>query len=45
MSRDCAINCDHIQTVSRAKVGAVITFLSPAKMARVGRAIRFALDI
>jgi hypothetical protein len=24
-SRDCAINCDHLQTVSRGKIGALIT--------------------
>ncbi len=45
MARDCAVNCDHLQTVSKGKIGALITFLSPAKMAVVGRAIRFALDI
>ncbi len=45
MPRDCAVNCDHLQTVSKGKIGAPITFLSSAKMADVGRAIRFALDI
>jgi mRNA interferase MazF len=45
MPRDCAVNCDHLQTVSKAKIGALITFLSLPKMAEVGRAIRFALDI
>ena len=45
MPRDCAVNCDHLQTVSRGKIGSLITSLSPAKMADVGRAIRFALDI
>jgi len=45
MPRDCAINCDHLQTVSRGKIGALITSLPPAKMIDVGRAIRFALDI
>jgi mRNA interferase MazF len=43
--RDCAINCDHLQTVSKGKIGALITFLPPDKMVDVGRAIRFALDI
>ncbi|WDN89780.1 mRNA interferase MazF [Desulfosarcina sp. BuS5] len=42
--RDCAINCDHLQTVSKGKIGSLIIFLSPAKMFEVGRAIRFALD-
>ena len=43
--QDCAVNCDHLQTVPKAKIGVLITFLPPAKMADVGRAIRFALDI
>jgi mRNA interferase MazF len=45
MSKDCAINCDHLQTVSKGKIGSLITTLSSAKMVRVGKAIRFALDI
>ena len=45
MTRDCAINCDHMQTVSKAKIGPLITSLPPSKMVDVGRAIRFALDI
>ena len=45
MPRDCAVNCDHLQTVSKGKIGAVITSLPPTKMIDVGRAIRFALNI
>ncbi len=45
MPRDCAVNCDHLQTVSKRKIGALITSLPPGRMADVGRAIRFALDI
>ena len=45
MPRNCAVNCDHLQTVSKGKIGSLITALPPAKMAVVGRAIRFALDI
>ncbi len=45
MLRDCAINCDHLQTVSKDKIGAFITSLPPARMVAVGRAIRFALVI
>ena len=45
MPRNCAINCDHLQTVSKERIGSLITSLSPAKMFEVGRAIRFALDI
>jgi mRNA interferase MazF len=45
MPRDCAVNCDHLQTVSKGKIGALITFLPLQKMVEVRRAIRFALDI
>lgn len=45
MPKDCAVNCDHLQTVSKGKIGALITSLSQTKMIEVGRAIRFALDI
>jgi mRNA interferase MazF len=43
--QECAVNSDHLQTVSKGKIGALITSLTPSKMADVGRAIRFALDI
>lgn len=45
MPRDCAVNCDHLQTVAKGKIGALVTSLSPAKMADVGRAIGFSLDL
>ena len=45
MPRDCAVNCDHLQTVSKGKIGSLITSLPTEKMVEVGRAIRFALDI
>lgn len=43
--RDCAINCDHLQTVSKGKIGSLVASLHPDKLAAVGRAIRFALNI
>jgi mRNA interferase MazF len=43
--KDCAVNCDHIQTVSKGKVGALVTTLAPEKLVQVREAIRFALDI
>ena len=43
--RDCAVNCDHLQTVSRGRIGSLITSLPTEKMAAVENAIRFALDI
>jgi mRNA interferase MazF len=45
MPRNCAVNCDHLQTVSKGKIGSLITALPTEKMVDVGRAIRFALDI
>src|SRR4030043_1183535 len=39
MSRDCAVNCDHIQTVSKGKIGSRITTLSLEKMDQVREAI------
>jgi len=45
MKRDCAINLDHIQTVSKGRIGALITTLSGEKLLRVRKAILFALDL
>ena len=45
MPHNCAVNCDHLQTLSKRKIGSLITSLPPAKMVDVGRAIRFALNI
>jgi len=45
MPRDCAVNCDHLQTVSKEKIGSLITSLPLGKMVDVGLAIHFALDI
>ena len=42
---DCAVNCDHLETISKGRVGSLISTLSRSKMADVGQAIRFALDI
>lgn len=45
MDRDCAINLDHVQTVSRGKIGALITTLSNGCMQQVRDAIHFSLDL
>jgi mRNA interferase MazF len=45
MPHDCAVNCDHVQTVSKAKIGSLITTLPQAKMLAVGKAVRFALAL
>ena len=43
MHNACAINCDHIQTVSKSNVGSMITTLSREKLSEVHDAINFAL--
>jgi mRNA interferase MazF len=43
MKNDCAINFDHIQTVSKGKIGSFITKLSITKINDMHRAIDFAL--
>lgn len=44
MPRDCAVNLDHVQTVPKAKIGALVTHLHSAKIAEVRKALLFALD-
>lgn len=43
MPRDCAINLDHIQTVSKGRIGGLITTLSAEKLAQLRKALLFAL--
>jgi len=45
MQRECAVNLDHLQTVSKGKIGGLITELSPEKLSNVRRALAFALDL
>lgn len=45
MPRECAINCDHLQSISKGKLGTIITTLSPSKLQEVSQAVCFALDI
>ena len=45
MPRDCAINFDHIQTISKGKIGSLITTLSADKVQQASKAILFALDL
>ena len=45
MINDCAINLDHIQTVSKAKIGPLITALPKDKLENVSEAIQFALNL
>lgn len=45
MPTDCAVNCDHIQTVSKDRIGRRITALRPDTMKGVSTAIGFALNL
>ncbi|MDP3296155.1 MAG: type II toxin-antitoxin system PemK/MazF family toxin [Thermodesulfovibrionia bacterium] len=45
MHNNCAINCDHIQTVSKAKIGSLITTLSKEKLVEIRNAVCFALNL
>ncbi len=42
MPQDCVGNLDHIQTVSKGKIGSLITSLSPRKMLELRSALLFA---
>lgn len=43
MPADCAVNLDHLQTIPKNKVGALLAALSHRRMAEVQRAVDFAL--
>ncbi|MEM7481811.1 MAG: type II toxin-antitoxin system PemK/MazF family toxin [Acidobacteriota bacterium] len=43
LPRDCVANLDHVQTVARGQLGALITHLPGTKLARVRQALLFAL--
>ena len=45
LPKDCAINCDHIQTVSKGEIGSLITTLTLDKLTQVSNAICFSLDL
>ncbi len=42
MPKECVINCDHIQTVAKNKIGSLITKLDIKKMQEVKKSILFA---
>ena len=43
MPRECAVNLDHIQTVSKGRVGSLITTLQASKMHEIRSSLLFAL--
>jgi mRNA interferase MazF len=42
---ECAVNLDHLQTVSKARIGPLITRLNDAKMEELHAALMFALGL
>ena len=45
MQKECAINCDHLQTVDKGRIGTLITSLPPSRMRETRSAIAFALAL
>jgi mRNA interferase MazF len=43
MSMACAVNCDHLQTVPKNRLGPLIATLGPGRLEEVGAAVLFAL--
>jgi mRNA interferase MazF len=43
LPRDCVVNLDHVQTVSRTKIGPLIAVLSSERMREIRAALLFAL--
>ena len=43
MARECAVNLDHLQTVARGRIGALITTLNAHRMTEIRTALLFAL--
>jgi len=45
MPRECAINCDHLQTVAKGRIGSLVTTLSPSRINELRAAIAFAIAL
>ena len=43
LPRQCAINLDHVQTVAKSRIGAVVATLSAERMRQIRAALLFAL--
>ncbi len=43
MPKNCVVNLDHVQTVSKTKIGSLITTLDGSKMSDLRSALLFAL--
>ena len=42
MPRECAVNLDHLQTITKTRLGGLVPTLGPTKMAEVRTALLFA---
>ena len=45
VAKECAVNCDHLQTVAKARIGSLLTRLSTARMREMRVAATFALAL
>ena len=45
LPRECVVNCDHLQTISKGKIGPLIATLSTSRMTEVAEAVSFALAL
>lgn len=43
LPRGCAVNLDHVQTVAKSRIGALVTTLSAERMREIRAALLFAL--
>jgi mRNA interferase MazF len=44
LPRVCSVNLDHIQTVSKGRIGALIATLRPDRLRQIRAALLFAMD-
>ncbi len=45
VARECAVNCDHLQTIAKGRIGSLLTRLSIAQMREIRVAVTFALAL
>ena len=45
IGKECAVNCDHLQTVAKGRIGSLITRLSSDRMQEIRDAVTFALAL
>lgn len=43
MPRECAVNLDHVQTVSKGRLGALVATLAPGRLGEIREALLFSL--